>query len=91
MKRQDRFPMKGWRRVTPVETEMYRKMIENTLGVKRPPRGRPPKGADKSLPVYIRLDPRTLRWARGEAKRRGIGYQTFINQALLALAVKDGE
>ena len=71
------------RRVTPVETEMFRKAIENTFGIKRPPRGRPPKGADKYLHVHIRMHPKALKWARAQAKKRGIGYQTVINETLL--------
>lgn len=32
----------------------------------------------------IRLNPKVLAWAKKEAQRRGIGYQTVINEALLA-------
>jgi uncharacterized protein (DUF4415 family) len=73
------------RRVTAHEAEDARKAIEAKLGVKRPARGRPPKGADKYRPIQIRLHPKALHWARAQALRRHIGYQTVINQALLAL------
>ncbi len=53
------------------------------LGVKRAVRGRPAKGAEKYQPVSIRLHPKVLNWARSEAKRRGVGYQTIINEILL--------
>ncbi len=83
------FPFERARRATPEETEMYRQMIENPLGVKRPPRpgpGRPPKLEEKFKPVSIRLHPKVLAWAKKQAKRKGVGYQTIINQALLKLA-----
>ena len=46
-------------------------------------RGRPPKGAEKHQPVSIGLHPSVLTWAKHEAKRRGLGYQTVINEVLL--------
>lgn len=39
----------------------------------------------KYRPISIRLDPRILKWAQTQGKRRGIGYQTVINLALLKL------
>ena len=46
--------------------------------------GRPPKQPhEKYLPVYMKLHPRIVAWARLEAKRRGVGYQTVINETLL--------
>jgi hypothetical protein len=46
--------------------------------------GRPPKGpSEKYHDVHIRLHPQALAWARAEAKKRGIGYQTVINEVLL--------
>ena len=77
--------LRSARRATPEETEKYRRAIEGTLGTPRPPRlGRPPKHPhEKYRPVYMRLHPRVLAWAREEAKRRGIGYQTVINSTLL--------
>lgn len=77
---------KAWRQVTPEETEMFRKAIETKLGVKRPSRGRPPKEKDKYTPIAIRLHPKIIKWAKQEAKRRGIGYQTVINEVLLKVA-----
>lgn len=75
-----------WRRITPEETEMFRKAIEKKLGVKRLPRGRPKKTTGKYTPIAIRLHPKILQWAKREAKRRGIGYQTVINEELLKVA-----
>ena len=46
-------------------------------------RGRPAKAPHlKYLDIHLKLHPKALRWARAEAKRRGIGYQTLINEAL---------
>lgn len=74
------------RRAAPAETEEFRKAIERTFHVKRPRRGRPPKGPDKYREISIRLHPKALEWARAQAKRRGIGYQTVINETLLRQA-----
>lgn len=68
------------------QLEAAHKAIEAKLGVKLPRRGRPPKGLDKYQPIQIRLHPKALRWAKSQAKHLGIGYQTVINQALLARA-----
>jgi len=69
--------------VTAREVESARKAIEAKLGRKRPGRGRPPKGAAKYKPVSIRLHPRVIAWAKREAKKRHLGYQTIINEVLL--------
>ena len=75
------------RRITPKEVAENRKAIESKLGIKLPPRGRPPKQShERYKPVSLRLHPAALAWAKLEAKRRGIGYQTVINEALLKLA-----
>ncbi len=67
----------------PQETLAFKNAIEKTFHVKRPSRGRPPKGIDKYRDVHIRLHPKALEWAHAQAKHRGIGYQTFINEMLL--------
>jgi hypothetical protein len=83
MKREREFDFSKARRLTPKETAAFHRAIENTFHVKLPPRGRPPKGSEKYLEVHIRLHPKALGWARAEAKLRGIGYQTLINELLL--------
>jgi uncharacterized protein (DUF4415 family) len=77
------FPFETARRVTAREVEASRKAIEAKLGTKRPRRGRPPKGSEKYHAVSIRLNPRVISWAKKEARRRGVGYQTVINDVLL--------
>ncbi|MFN2375881.1 MAG: BrnA antitoxin family protein [Candidatus Binatia bacterium] len=83
MKKPKEFPFEKARRRSAAETEAARKAIELKLGAARPKRGRPPKGAAKYQPVSIRLHPDILLWAKAEAKRRKVGYQTVINEALL--------
>jgi uncharacterized protein (DUF4415 family) len=86
MKKAKEFPFESARRVTSKEVRAARKAIEQKLGVKRPSRGRPPKTGDKYLPISIRLHPKVAAWAKKEADRRGVGYQTVINEMLLKLA-----
>lgn len=86
MKKSKEFPFETARRVTDKEVRDARKAIEKKLGVKRPPRGRPPKTGDKYIPISIRLHPRVAAWAKKEAERRGVGYQTVINEVLLKMA-----
>ena len=86
MKNSKEFPFESARRVTREEVHRAKKAIEERLGEKRPNRGRPPKARGKYKPVSIRLHPKVLDWAKREAERRGVGYQTVINEVLLKLA-----
>ena len=73
------------RRVTPEEHARYKEAVANT----RRTRGRPKKPpAEKYQPVTIRLDPRVIAWAKKEAKKQHVGYQTVLNQFLLQSIVK---
>lgn len=88
MKSSKNFPFEKARRVSSKEVESARKAIESITGKKRPNRGRPSKAAgEKFIPTSIRLHPKVLKWAKREAKKRGVGYQTVINEFLLAKAV----
>jgi uncharacterized protein (DUF4415 family) len=49
--------------------------------------GRPPLGSAARRLIAIRIDPQVLDAVRREAKRRGLGYQSLIND-LLAKHVK---
>jgi len=86
MKKAKEFPFKAARRITSAEVKEARKAIEEKRNEKRQSRGRPKKGAEKYLPVSIRLHPRVMEWAKREAKKRGVGYQTIINETLLKKA-----
>ena len=63
---------------------IFRKAYINTFKKKPPKMGRPPKRShEKYREVHIRLHPEALAWAKAEAKKRGLGYQTVINETLL--------
>lgn len=84
MKKQKEFQFENSRRVTREETSQFKKAIEKKTGMKRSARGRPPKPVhEKFEAISIRLNPLILAWAKNEAKRQGIGYQTVINEFLL--------
>jgi uncharacterized protein (DUF4415 family) len=51
--------------------------------------GRPPIGDERRQLVAIRLDAGVLERFRKEAKRRGVGYQTLINEVLAKHVRKD--
>jgi uncharacterized protein (DUF4415 family) len=88
MKKAKSFPFDRARRITAEEVKQYRHAIEEKTGKKRRARaGRPPKSSRaKYRPVSIRLHPAVIAWAKREAKKRGVGYQTIINEVLLANA-----
>lgn len=44
--------------------------------------GRPPLGTTARQMIAIRIDPQVLVALQREAKRRGLGYQSLINQLL---------
>ena len=84
MKKVREFNFKNSRRITPEERALYKKAIEAKLGTKL---GRPHKRPElKYKAISIKLDPKILRWAKKEAKKRKIGYQTVINEELLKKA-----
>ena len=87
MKNIKEFPFKNARRITLKEIITARKAIQKKIGKKRKNRGRPPKFLkDKYQPISIRLHPKIILWAQHEAKKRRVGYQTIINEILLAKA-----
>ena len=85
MKKDNEFPFHRARKITPEEVEWGRRAIEKLTGKPRLPRGRPPKAAeDKYELISIRLHPKAAAWARRLGRKRGVGYQTIINETLLA-------
>ncbi len=75
---------KKWRHITAEERKIFKKAIEDKLGIKL---GRPHKDPTlKYKAISIKLDPKILKWAKKEAKKRNIGYQTVINEELLKKA-----
>ena len=60
------------------------KSISDQFGMKLRKRGRPAKNEDEKYEsISVRLHPKVLAWAKEEAQKRGINYQTVINEALL--------
>lgn len=88
MPKDETFDFSKARRFSETEREAIRLGIERKLGVPIPKRGRPTKPHhEKFKHVSIRLHPKALAWAKAEAKRRGVGYQTVINDTLLRRSV----
>jgi uncharacterized protein (DUF4415 family) len=84
MKKESEFPFDRAKRVTPEKNQQFREAIAEQFGIKLRKRGRPVKNEDEKYePISIRLHPKVLIWAKKEAKKRGIGYQTVINEFLL--------
>jgi uncharacterized protein (DUF4415 family) len=84
MKKESEFPFDRAKRVTPEKNQKFREAISEQFGIKLRKRGRPVKNEDEKYePISIRLHPKILIWAKKEAKKRGIGYQTVINEFLL--------
>lgn len=81
------FPFAGARRIRPEEVAAARRAVKAQFGIEPGKRGRRPKPEEeRHEAVSIRLHPQVLKWARAEAERRGIGYQTVINEELLKIA-----
>lgn len=78
--------LKQFRRVSSADVEGARKAMEKKYGLKIAPRvagpGRPPKGDLKYKHVNMRIHPFVLARVRAAAHKRGIGYQTLINEIL---------
>ena len=85
MNQESEFPFERARRVTSAESQEFRSAIVEQFGIDLKKRGRPIKEEEeKYTPISIRLHPKIIVWAKEEAKQRGIGYQTVINEMLLA-------
>jgi uncharacterized protein (DUF4415 family) len=62
---------------------------EELAAFRRPSQvGRPPIGDEKRQPIALRMDRRVLAVLRREATRRGVGYQTLINDLLASAAIR---
>jgi uncharacterized protein (DUF4415 family) len=85
MNQEPEFPFERARQVTPEESQEFRAAIAEQFGINLKKRGRPPKEEEEKYEsISIRLHPKVLAWAKTEAEKRGIGYQTVINEVLLA-------
>jgi uncharacterized protein (DUF4415 family) len=82
------FPFAAARRITPEEVAAAKRAAKAQFGIEPGKRGRPPKpGELKYEAVSIRLNPQVLQWAKAEGEKRGVGYQTVINEELLKISV----
>lgn len=87
MKKITEFPFESARRITAEEVAAATEAVKQQFGIEPSKRGRPAKNeSELTIPVSIRLHPKVIEWAKEEAQRQGVGYQTVINQALLKLA-----
>jgi uncharacterized protein (DUF4415 family) len=81
------FPFAAARRITSEEVAAAKVAVKEQFGIEPGRRGRPPKpGEMKYEAVSIRLNPQVLVWAKAEGAKRGVGYQTVINEELLKLS-----
>lgn len=61
---------------------------QSVLKKKKKKMGRPRKSeAEKYKSTHIKLHPKIVEWAKDEANKRGIGYQSVINQTLLEIII----
>ena len=82
------FPFDKARRVSAKEVVQAREAIKQKNRTVRPARGRPEKPAgEKYRRTSIRLHPKAIAWAKREGKKRGVGYQTVINEVLLEKSI----
>ncbi len=81
------FPFAKARKITPEEVMAAEKAIKEQFGIDASRVGRPPKNeTEKYQAISIRLHPQVIAWAKAEAKKQGVGYQTIINEALLKIS-----
>jgi uncharacterized protein (DUF4415 family) len=84
MQKESEFPFDRAQRVTPEENQKFREAISEQFGTTLKKRGRPAKDEnDKYELISLMLHPKALAWAKKESQKRGIGYQTVINELLL--------
>src|SRR5437763_16890141 len=70
MRRRPRIDFSDVREASPAQLRAMRRV------------GRPPLGAEARRLIAIRIDPQVLDAVRREAKRRGVGYQSLLNNLL---------
>jgi len=87
MKKESDFPFERARRVTPEENQKFREAISQQFGIKLRNRDLPAQNDDNDAEKYelisLKLHPKVLAWAIEESQKRGIGYETVINEVLL--------
>jgi uncharacterized protein (DUF4415 family) len=87
MRNEIEFPFINSRRISELEVIAAEQAIQRQFGINYTQRGRPKKSdTEKYKPISIRLHPQVIAWAKSEAEKKGVGYQTIINEALLKLS-----
>jgi uncharacterized protein (DUF4415 family) len=82
------FPFAKARKITLEEVAAAKRAAKEQFGIEPGKRGRSPKPEElKYEAVSIRLHPQVLMWAKAEGEKRGVDYQTVINEELLKLSV----
>jgi uncharacterized protein (DUF4415 family) len=81
-KDKDGFDISKAKSISKERREKLLKAAENKLGRPLKPEN------EKHKPISIKLHPDVYNWAQEEAKLRGQGYQTVINETLLDFAKK---
>src|ERR1051325_10666148 len=69
-------------RVTRKEHDRFRRALSKPGHLLPSRMGRPPKGEHKYKTINMRIAPEVLTRIRLKAAKKGIGYQTLINQLL---------
>ncbi len=80
MNQDSEFPFDRARRVTPEEHQHFKTLLAQQFGT-QPDATTAPEAP--YLSVSLQLHPKILDWAKAEAQKRGIEYQTVINEVLL--------
>lgn len=87
MSNNSEFPFASARRIPREEVAAAAQAVQEQFGIDAGRRGRPVKSeAEKHEAISIRLHPQVLSWAKAEGERRGVGYQTVINEELFKLS-----
>jgi predicted DNA binding CopG/RHH family protein len=82
MNQDSEFPFDRARRVTPEEHQHFKAMVAKQLGT-RSDDHTVTNLEEPYQAVSLQLHPKVLNWAKTEAQKRGIAYQTVINEVLL--------
>jgi uncharacterized protein (DUF4415 family) len=87
MPKNSEFPFESARRITDAELRAAEQAVQEQFDIDIvAQRGRPPKPEDERYEaISIRLHPKVIAWAKVEAEKRAVGYQTVINEELLKL------
>ncbi len=86
MNKESEFPFKAARRITEAEVIEAQQAIKEQFNIEIPDREKPTKTENKNYQsISICLHPQIIQWAKKEAEKRGIGYETVINEELLKI------